>query len=75
MNDPVSMSRQHGRVVGVVLAFLVGVGLGAGAALAQQRPITVNGVWLTPEQAALADRNAGFRLPDGHYWLDLDSGL
>ena len=75
MDGTVSMSRLHRRVAGLALAFLIGLGLGAGAASAQQRMITVNGAWLTPEQAALADRNAGFRLPNGHYWLDWNSGL
>ena len=45
----------------------------AGAAHAQ-RAITVNGQWLTPQQMMIADRNAGFILPNGHYWCDPASG-
>lgn len=41
---------------------------------AQQRMITVNGVLLGPQELAVADRAAGFRLPNGHYWLDHQSG-
>jgi hypothetical protein len=40
-----------------------------------QRAITVNGHWLTPEQAMLADYNAGFHLPNGHYYCDPQTGL
>jgi hypothetical protein len=39
-----------------------------------QRAITVNGYWLTPQQMLLADRNAGFALPNGHYWCDPSTG-
>ena len=41
---------------------------------AQQRMITVNGVLLGPQEIAVADRAAGLRLPNGHYWLDHQSG-
>lgn len=44
------------------------------AAEAQQRLVTVNGVVLGPQELAVADRAAGFRLPSGHYWLDHQSG-
>ncbi len=39
-----------------------------------ERYVTVNGRRLTPAQLALADRNAGYQLPHGHYWHDLQSG-
>jgi hypothetical protein len=39
-----------------------------------QRAITVNGQWLTPQQMMIADGNAGFILPNGHYWCDPASG-
>ena len=42
---------------------------------AAPRLVTVNGVWLGPAELAQADRNAGFRVPDGHYWYDPASGL
>ena len=59
MNDTAAMSRLDRRVAGVALAFLIGLGLGIGAASTQHRTITVSGAWLTPEPAALADRNVG----------------
>jgi hypothetical protein len=62
--------------IGLVLAALwtSAVGLWSGATEAQGRMISVNGIWLTPEQILLADRCAGFPLPNGHYWLDANSG-
>jgi len=41
---------------------------------AGHRFVTVNGMLLGPQELAIADRNAGFRVPDGHYWYDLQSG-
>ena len=52
---------------GVVSLALVGVAHA-------QRAVTVNGHWLTPQQMMIADRNAGFILPNGHYWCDPASG-
>jgi hypothetical protein len=40
-----------------------------------QRTVSVNGYWLTPQELLLADRNAGFALPNGHYWCDPASGF
>jgi len=61
----------------LVALALLGVAAGAAVptpATAQQRMVTVNGVLLGPQQLAVADRAAGFRLPTGHYWLDHQSG-
>jgi hypothetical protein len=46
-----------------------------GAAGAAHRAVTVNGILLGPQELALADRAAGFALPDGNYWYDASSGL
>ena len=54
-------------VPGVVSLLLVG-------AAHAQRAVTVNGQWLTPQQMMIADQNAGFLLPNGHYWCDPTSG-
>jgi hypothetical protein len=40
-----------------------------------QRAVTVNGHWLSPPQIQQADRNAGYKLPNGHYWCDPSTGL
>jgi hypothetical protein len=40
-----------------------------------QRAVTVNGHWLSPPQIQQADRNAGYKLPNGHYWCDPATGL
>ncbi len=47
--------------------------LAQGAAQAQ-RAMTVNGNWLSPQDMMRADRNAGFVLPNGHYWCDPGTG-
>ncbi len=39
------------------------------------RRISINGVWQTPAQIQQAERAAGVRLPDGHYWYDAGSGF
>ncbi len=49
-------------------------GIGADAASAQQRMMTVNGYWLNPQEIAIADLSAGFRVPDGHYLCDPATG-
>jgi hypothetical protein len=36
--------------------------------------VSVNGVWLGPAELAMADGNAGYRVPDGHYWYDVRTG-
>jgi hypothetical protein len=41
---------------------------------AGHRYVTVNGLVLGPQELAMADANAGFVLPDGHYWYDMASG-
>jgi hypothetical protein len=38
------------------------------------RYITVNGQPLGPQEMAEADWNVGFRLPNGHYWWDPNTG-
>jgi hypothetical protein len=62
---------------------LLAIGLLAGSASmafvpsechAGHRYVTVNGVPLGPQELAIADANAGFALPDGHYWYDVASG-
>ncbi len=45
-----------------------------GAAHAEQRTVSVNGAWLGPAELVLADRNAGYRVPNGCYRYDMSSG-
>jgi hypothetical protein len=47
----------------------------AGETVAQGRQVSINGVWQSPAQIQQAERAAGVRLPDGHYWYDARSGL
>lgn len=61
--------RATASLVAINLALLL-----SSAAVAQQRAVSVNGVWLGPEQLAVADMYAGYRLPDGNYWYDAASG-
>lgn len=46
----------------------------AGAALAQQRSVVVNGALMSPQQRLVLDALAGAPVPDGRYWLDPASG-
>lgn len=39
------------------------------------RYITINSERLSDQQIVQADRNVGFRLPNGHYWWDLRTGF
>jgi hypothetical protein len=48
---------------------------GADAAAQARRQISINGVWQSPAQIQQAERAAGVRLPNGHYWYDASSGL
>jgi hypothetical protein len=61
------------RKAGSSLAIIAACLLNAGAARAQ-RAININGYWLSPQEMAIADRNAGFVLPNGYYWCDPSSG-
>lgn len=58
----------------VIAGVILGCASLAGAGAANARAITVNGHWLSPQQQIIADMNAGFRLPSGHYWCDPSSG-
>lgn len=58
-------------LVGLVTAVTLAAALPGHAG---QRRVSVNGVWLGPADQALADRNAGYRVPDGYYWYDPASG-
>ena len=63
----------------LVTALLVAAALACAAIPASAnhtggRTIFVNGQLLNPYQVAQADQNAGYRVPDGFYWLDHASG-
>lgn len=58
----------------VLLSGSLGLTAMPSPAEAGHRFVTVNGMLLGPQELAIADRNAGFRVPDGHYWYDLQSG-
>ncbi len=57
------------------LASLVGLVVMPLTAQAQKRYVTVNGMILGPQELMVADANAGFPLPNGHYWFDVESGF
>lgn len=56
------------------LASMVGLVVMPLTAQAQKRYVTVNGMILGPQELMIADSNAGFPLPNGHYWYDVESG-
>jgi hypothetical protein len=55
-------------------ALAAAVGLAATPLAAGHRTVIVNGALLGPQELMIADRNAGFPLPDGRYWYDPQSG-
>lgn len=70
---PRILRRTHAlAVTAMCLSLLVG---GLLEIRAQQRTVTVNGALLGPQELAMADRAAGFPLPDGDYWLDRQTGV
>jgi len=46
-----------------------------GLAQAQSRWVVVNGVLMNPMQLAMLDSRACTTVPNGRYWLDLQTGL
>ena len=65
------LPRETITIVALVLAFAIAAAVPAHA---EQRMVSVNGVWLGPTELALADRNAGYRVPNGYHWYDVPSG-
>lgn len=58
----------------VLAAAVAGCIAAAGAVLAQQRSVVVNGAAMSPQQLLVLDALAGAPVPDGRYWLDPASG-
>lgn len=70
-------ARRFTRMSVLAMSFIAGsAALPAVPAAAQtgQRYVTVNGVLLDEVQLQVADRQAGYELPNGHYWYDQQSG-
>ncbi len=65
---------KRGAMLGAFLSAALILGSGV-ASSTHSRVILVNGVLLNPYQTVEADRNVGFRLPNGAYWLDYRTGL
>jgi hypothetical protein len=62
------------RRAGVVMSLAVAMSVFSCGAMAQSRQVFVNGQYLSDAQvAALARRNCAF-IPDGAYWLNLQTG-
>ena len=70
------MSSHSSSRMALAAGVVAGCCLAAGEAAAQGgRQISINGVWQSPAQIEQAERAAGVRLPNGHYWYDAGSGL
>ncbi len=61
-------------LVAGLLAGLLGQAASPPEAGANHRVVIVNGALLGPQDLAFADRVAGFPLPNGNYWYDMQSG-
>ena len=57
------------------LAIVATVVLSGEPAEAQQRYVVVNGVLMSPDQLYVLDQMAGGYVPNGAYWLDLNTGI
>lgn len=68
---PMRLRRNRINIAALVAAFATATAVPAHA---EQRMVSVNGVWLGPQELALADRNAGYHVPNGYYWYDASSG-
>ena len=62
-------------VSAALAAALLGLVLPSPEALAQTRRVTLNGQALSDAQVARLDALQCTRIPDGHYWMDLQTGI
>lgn len=69
------MSSHSNMRMALAAGVVAGCWLAASDAAAQGRQVSINGVWQSPAQIQQAERAAGVRLPNGHYWYDAGSGL